>query len=192
VRDPDGPPNLKHKGGPAAKARRHRVWAISSGIFCHISFLAAVGAMILMTHFGMTKSFGRAPTIWGIVCNTLLLAQFPLLHSLLLTKRGGRVLKGLAPRAIGADLTTTTYATIASVQTLALFLLWTPSGIVWWRAHGPVSLAIDAMNAGAWLFLLKAIIDAGLSVQTGRPAIRRCRREAFFACRDSRFTSGSR
>jgi protein-S-isoprenylcysteine O-methyltransferase Ste14 len=158
---------LNPQSGSAAAARRHPIWAISSGVLCHISFLAAVGAMILMTHLGMSRCFGRAPAIWGIVCNGLLLAQFPLLHSLLLTKRGGRVLKGLAPRAIGADLTTTTYATIASFQTLALFLLWTPSGIIWWRAHGAVRLAIDAMNAGAWLFLLKAIIDAGLSVQTG-------------------------
>jgi protein-S-isoprenylcysteine O-methyltransferase Ste14 len=135
------------------------VWAIASGVFCHLSFMAAVGAMIVMTHFGMSRCFGRAPALWGLVCNGLLLAQFPLLHSLLLTRRGGRVLKGLAPRAIGADMTTTTYAAIASLQTLALFLLW--------RAHGALRLVIDGLNAGAWLFLLKAIIDAGLSVQTG-------------------------
>jgi hypothetical protein len=64
-------------------------------------------------------------------------------------------------------LATTTYAIIASVQLLALFALWTPSGIVWWRAEGAAFWAVSTAYAASWLLLLKASFDAGAEVQSG-------------------------
>ena len=96
-----------------------------------------------------------------------LIAQFPLVHSLLLTGRGGRWLARLIPGPHGATLATTTYAIIASAQLLTLFALWTPSGIVWWRADGAAFWAITAAYGASWLILLKASFDAGAEVQSG-------------------------
>ena len=67
----------------------------------------------------------------------------------------------------GKTLATTTYAIIASAQLLALFVLWTPSGIVWWRAEGAVFWAVVAAYGASWLILLKASFDAGAEVQSG-------------------------
>jgi hypothetical protein len=58
-------------------------------------------------------------------------------------------------------LATTTYAIIASAQLLVLFALWTPSGIVWWRAEGAAFWALTAAYAASWLLLMKATFDAG-------------------------------
>ena len=79
--------------------------------------------MIVAMFFGMSESFGRVPAPWFILANVLLVVQFPLAHSLLLSRRGGQILARLAPRAFGLTLATTTYAIIASVQLLALFAL---------------------------------------------------------------------
>jgi protein-S-isoprenylcysteine O-methyltransferase Ste14 len=85
----------------------------------------------------------------------------------LLTGLGGRVLARLIPGPHGQTLATTTYAIIASAQLLVLFALWTPSGIVWWRADGAVFWAVTAAYATSWLILLKATFDAGAEVQSG-------------------------
>ncbi len=80
---------------------------------------------------------------------------------------GMRTLKRLAPMSIGVRMATTTYVILASVQVLSLFVLWTPSGIVWWRADGIVLWLLTGFYTVAWLLLLKAISDAGLALQTG-------------------------
>jgi methanethiol S-methyltransferase len=67
----------------------------------------------------------------------------------------------------GRTLATTTYATIAALQLLALFSLWTPSGIVWWRADGATFWLICAAYATSWAILAKASFDAGAEVQSG-------------------------
>ncbi len=141
--------------------------ALSLGVATHLVFAAAVLAMIMAMFFGLSESFGRVPQPWAWAANLALIVQFPLAHSLFLTARGGRVLARLVPGPHGAALATTTYALIASAQLLALFSLWTPSGIVWWRAEG-WALAVTCMAyAGAWLVLLKASFDAGAEVQSG-------------------------
>lgn len=153
---------------PAALVdRRHFAFAVGAGLVCHLSFIAAVGAMMAMMLYGMGHAFGRVPAPASYVCNALLLLQYPLLHSAMLTRGGSAVLRRLAPSAISSTLVTTTYVILASWQTLALFLLWTPSGVVWWRATGGLWVALCALNVGAWLFLLKAILDAGISLQSG-------------------------
>ena len=137
------------------------------GLICHLTFAAAVLAMIIAMFFGMSESLGRVPAPWAIIANIFLILQFPLTHSMLLSKRGGGVLAKLAPRTFGPTLATTTYAIIASVQLLALFAFWTPSGIIWWQAEGTAFAIICGLYAASWLLLIWACYDAGAEVQSG-------------------------
>ena len=141
--------------------------ALGLGALCHMLFAAGVLAMIVAMFFGLSESLGNVPWPWAALANMALIVQFPLVHSLLLTGPGGRLLARLIPGQHGQTLATTTYAIIASVQILALFALWTPSGIVWWRADGALFWAITAAYGASWLILLKASFDAGAEVQSG-------------------------
>jgi methanethiol S-methyltransferase len=141
--------------------------ALSAGALCHGLFAIAVLAMMLAMFFGMSESFGRVAWPWAAMVNLILILQFPISHSLLLTKTGGRWLHRMLPGPHGATLSTTTYATIASIQLLALFAFWTPSGIVWWRADGLVFWLLCAAYAASWLAVAKASFDAGAEVQSG-------------------------
>ena len=141
--------------------------ALGVGLATHLAFAAGVLAMITAMFFGMSESLGRVPQPFGWAVNAALIAQFPLAHSLLLTGAGGRFLARIIPGPHGTTLASSTYALIASLQLLALFALWTPSGVIWWRAEGALFWAICAAYAGAWLLLLKASFDAGAEVQSG-------------------------
>ncbi len=123
--------------------------------------------MIVAMFFGMSESLGRVPDPWRVPANALLLVQFPLVHSFLLTRVGGRLLSRLAPMGHGGTLATTSYAIVASVQLAVLFLLWTPSGVIWWRAEGVAFSAVCAAYALSWALLIKASYDAGAEVQSG-------------------------
>src|SRR6476659_3826710 len=138
------------------------VVALCYGIVCHACFVLGVGAMMAAMFFGMSRSLGVLPAPWRWPVNALLLVQFPVVHSLLLTKRGRALLARLAPGGTGATLSSTTYATIASLQVLALFALWTPGGEIWWRPHGAAFLAMTMLYAASWLLLGKAMFDASL------------------------------
>ena len=139
--------------------------ALGLGLLTHGAFAAAVLAMIVAMGFGMSESLGRVPWPWAALANAVLILQFPLVHSLLLTGPGGRWLSRLLPH--GGTLATTTYALIASVQLFALFAFWTPTGIVWWRAEGAWLAVTLTIYAAAWAFLIKASWDAGAEVQSG-------------------------
>lgn len=141
--------------------------ALAFGLICHTVFAAGVLAMIAAMFFGMSESLGRVSWPWALLANAGLILQFPVGHSLFLTGPGGRLLARLLPGPHGTTLATTTYAIIASVQLLALFALWTPSGVIWWRAEGNVFWAICAVYAASWLLLIKASFDAGAEVQSG-------------------------
>jgi methanethiol S-methyltransferase len=141
--------------------------ALALGLVCHTIFAAAVLAMIAAMFFGMSESLGRVPWPWAVIANAALILQFPLGHSIFLTGSGSRWLVRLIPGPHGATLATTTYAIIASIQLLALFVLWTPSGVVWWRAEGIAFSAICMAYAASWLLLIKASFDAGAEVQSG-------------------------
>ncbi|MGY6553399.1 MAG: hypothetical protein ACXIUM_02640 [Wenzhouxiangella sp.] len=141
--------------------------AVGMGLLCHLVFALAVIAMIGAMFFGMSESFGRVPWPWALLANALLIVQFPLAHSFFLSGRGGRWLASMVPGPHGRTLATTTYALIASCQLLALFALWTPSGIVWWRAEGWSFWALCTAYAASWLLLIKASFDAGAEVQSG-------------------------
>lgn len=106
-------------------------WALAFGIVCYTLFTLAVLAMVIAMFFGMSKSLGQIPYPWHVVANLLLVLQFPLGHSLFLTRRGRRFLASLAPTPHADTLATTTYAIIASAQLFALFAFWTTSSIVW-------------------------------------------------------------
>lgn len=150
---------------PSGKGRI--ILALTMGAFCHLIFAIAVLSMIVAMFFGMSKSFGAVPWPWAILANAALILQFPLLHSFLLSKRGTGIVSRLIPGPHGPTLSTTTYAIIASLQLAALFLLWTPSGIIWYRAEGTAFVLICAAYAATWLLLLKASFDAGAEVQSG-------------------------
>ena len=141
--------------------------ALLYGALCHALFLFGVGAMVSMMYFGMSASLGTLGAPWSYLANAALLAQFPLLHSFLLTAKGRALLARLAPAGTGVTLAATTYVAIASLQILALFALWSPSGIIWWQAEGATLLFMTALYATAWLLLGKSMADAGLSLQTG-------------------------
>lgn len=141
--------------------------AFAYGAACHTLFALAVIAMIVAMFFGMSESFGRVPDPWSHLANAFLVLQFPLSHSVLLSARGRRALRWLAPRDYAGTLGTTTFALVASLQLLALFALWTPSGIVWWRAEGVWLAVTCTLYALSWLLLIWASYDAGAEVQSG-------------------------
>lgn len=110
--------------------------ALGLGALCHALFAAGVLAMVVAMFYGFSESLGTVPWPWAMLTNAALIVQFPLAHSLRLTRRGALLTARLFPGPHGATLSTTTYAMIAWAQLLALFALWTPSGNVWWRADG--------------------------------------------------------
>ena len=141
--------------------------ALALGVICLTAFAAAVMAMMTAMFFGLSESLGNVPWPWAILTNVALIAQFPVAHSFFLTGHGARWLARLVPGPHGVTLATTTYAIIASAQLLALFVLWTPSGIIWWRAEGMFFWVICIAYALSWLLLAKASFDAGAEVQSG-------------------------
>lgn len=141
--------------------------ALASGVLVHALFGGAVLAMMIAMAFGMSASLGAVPWPWAGLVNAALIAQFPIVHSLLLTGPGARWLARIIPGPHGETLGTTSYAIIASIQLMALFALWTPSGIVWWRAEGLVFAILMIAYGTSWLLLAKASFDAGAEVQSG-------------------------
>lgn len=155
------------KMAAAAGGRRVAILAAAYGLLCHVTFVAAVATMMVVLFSGMRDGLGRAPAPWSWLSNAILLLQFPLLHTALLSRRGTEVLRRLVPGPTGAPLLSTTYALIASLQTGVLFLGWTPSGVVLWQAQGAALTLFEIAHATAWLVLGKAILDAGADLQTG-------------------------
>ena len=164
-------------------ATGRRAVAVSYGLIAHALFLVGVGAMILNLHEGMQWSEGRAHGWFAVAANALLIVQFPVVHSWLLSRRGRAFLGRLAPGGLGGDLSTTTFAALAAIQLALTFLLWSPSGIVWWKPHGAVTAAaLNGLYLLSWLFLGKALYDAGLPLQSGSlgwTAVLRGRRPEF-------------
>lgn len=144
-----------------------RLVAVAWGLLCHGSFLVGVLAMLLGLHQGLRTGLGRLEGAAALVVNAALVLQFPLLHSFFLARPGQRLLAAVTPLGLGRALATTTYATFASLQVLATFALWSPSGVVWWEAQGASRVVLDVLYAGSWLLVVKAMHDAGLGVQSG-------------------------
>ena len=141
--------------------------ALAYGLACHGLFALAVGAMAWSLYHGLTGALVHVGGGWAAALDAALLLQFPLGHSLLLTRRGGRLLGRLAPEPWRGALATTLFAAVASLQLGLTFFLWAPMGEVLWRAEGGALWISRLAFAGSWLLLGKAMWDAGLGVQTG-------------------------
>ncbi|MEZ6015090.1 MAG: isoprenylcysteine carboxylmethyltransferase family protein [Planctomycetota bacterium] len=144
-----------------------RLVAVGYGLATHGLFGLAVTAMVAGLATGMGTGFGtlHGPAAW--TANALLALQFPVLHSLFLAARGREWLGRLAPRGLRRDLATTLFALFASVQVLATFALWSPSGEVWYAPHGGLRGASLTLYAASWLLVMKSMQDAGLALQSG-------------------------
>jgi protein-S-isoprenylcysteine O-methyltransferase Ste14 len=154
------------ENAPPTSPWRRPAIAVLYGVLCHAGFGLGVGTMMAAMFFGMSRSLGVVPAPWSWIANAVLLVQLPVIHSLLLTKRGRAVLTRLALAGSG-PLASTTFALIASLQLIALFGLWSPTGTIWWQAHGAALVSMTVLYVGAWLLLGKAMSDAGLALQTG-------------------------
>jgi len=122
---------------------RDRFLALLYGGVCHLSFLAGAAAMVFALHEGLRTGLGPFEGWAALAANAALVLQFPLLHSLLLSKRGRPWLAKLAPASLARPLGTTLFATFASLQLLAVFLLWSPSGVVLFEPSGALRVAFQ-------------------------------------------------
>ena len=135
--------------------RRRKSVAVIWGVLCHAAFVAAVALMIYVMYTGMQAAWGTLQGPWRWLANALLILQFPLLHSFLLSSPGRQWLQRLAPAGLGSALATTTYVAVASLQVILLFTLWSPGGVVWWRAEGvsneKILVLADEVGNVTWL-----------------------------------------
>ena len=141
--------------------------ALAWGFAAHAAFAVAVGAMVIALYDGLRTGYGTLTGVSAWLANLALLAQFPLLHSWLLSASGRRWLARLAPAEFARELAPTNFALIGSLQVLATFALWSPTGIVLHEASGAGLWLFRALFAASWIFLVKALYDAGLGLQTG-------------------------
>lgn len=141
--------------------------ALVMAVLCHTAFAAAVGSMAWALGTGMQLGCGTLTGTGATLVNLLLALQFPLVHSFLLGVRGRQLIPKLSPLGHGRVLAVTTYAMSASAQLLLTFWAWSPSGIVWHTPHGLLGAGQWTAFVAAWLFLQKALWDAGLGVQSG-------------------------
>jgi protein-S-isoprenylcysteine O-methyltransferase Ste14 len=141
--------------------------AITYGFFCHLIFTASVLAMLISMFFGMSQSFGNISAPFYYFTNLLLLLQFPLAHSFLLSSKGRRYLLFFSPRDYSKTLASTVFALFASIQLFVLFVFWTPTQIIIWEASGPFFIMMCALYGCSWLLLVWASIDAGAELQSG-------------------------
>ena len=141
--------------------------ALLMALLCHSMFLLAVGSMALALGTGLQLGRGPFTGSAALVANLLLVLQFPILHSTLLSRKGRGWLQRLSPVGHGRTLAPSTYVAIGSLQLLLTFWLWTPSGEVWHSPSGISGALQYALFAAAWLFLVKALWDSGLGLQSG-------------------------
>ncbi|MBL8739335.1 MAG: isoprenylcysteine carboxylmethyltransferase family protein [Planctomycetes bacterium] len=147
--------------------RSRRLAALSMALLCHGTFVVAVASMALALATGLQFGRGTLPNWLAPFVNLLLVLQFPVLHSYLLNRRGRPLLQRLSPVGFGRELATSTYVLVGSLQLLLTFWAWTPSGVVWHTPDGVSGGLQWTLFVAAWLFLQKALFDAGLGLQTG-------------------------
>jgi len=146
--------------------RTQRSVALLYGVACHLAFASAVGAMMWKLYTGLHGG-PNLPLGAALAWDILLVLQFPLFHSLLLTDTGGRWMSRMTPARIGTELRTTTFALIASLQLLGTFLCWAPLGPVFGELEGVLKIGSTALYGCGWILLMKSMSDAGLGIQMG-------------------------
>ena len=147
--------------------RRTLATALIWGALTHGSFAVGAGLMVWHMFHGMQATWGAVPWPFAALANLVLLAQFPAIHSLLLTTKGRKVLGLMAPGEHGRTLSPSTYVIASSVSLALLFAFWTPSGVVLYRADGWLFWALTASYAASWGLVAKSIWDAGAGLQSG-------------------------
>ncbi len=145
-------------------AARRILTALFFGALTHGLFALAVGLMIYHLFFGLSASWGSIPYPYAVLANALLVLQFPILHSFLLTDRGRKILALIGP---DERLATSHYAIIASIQLAVTFAFWSPSGVILWQAEGLVFWLMCAAYASAWGLLGLSILQSGFQLQSG-------------------------
>lgn len=140
--------------------------ALAHAAVCHVLFVVAVAAMAVNLHGGMRLGLGPRGGL-AVPWDLMLVAQFGLGHSFLLTRRGARVLRALAPAGVDSTLDTTVFATLASLQVLLVFGFWAPLPVAPVPLTGAAAGAATAVALLAWLTLGAAMAEAGLGVQLG-------------------------
>lgn len=152
---------------PVSYTPAQRFVALGYGMVSHALFLASVVVMFISLYrglsFGMLHLHGWA----AVMDDVLLVAQFAVGHSLLLSDKGRRFMARLAPLNLGRDLSTTVFAGLASLQLLAVFVLWSPSNVIWAAPEGGVKNVLTALYILSWVLLAKSMSDAGLDTQIG-------------------------
>ena len=137
------------------------------GLLCHVIFTASVVTMLVAMFFGMSQSFGKIPAPYSYFFNLLLLLQFPIVHSFLLSSLGKKYLLYFSPKQYSKTLAPTIFALLASIQLFLLFFCWTPTQILIWEASGISYYLMCMLYSLSWLLLIWASIDAGAELQSG-------------------------
>ena len=146
---------------------RDKGTALIYGGICHGLFLLAGLLMFICLYSGFSWQITPQFFLSSYAFNVLLLFQFPILHSFLLTSRGKVILRYFYSVSHKNKLDTTIYASIASFQLIILFLLWKPSGTLVWVADGVLYYVLSFGFVLGWLGLSLSSVQAGFSVQTG-------------------------
>ncbi len=145
---------------------RKRLVVLAYGLCTHLTFLLAVGLMCFSLHNGLSgpgAMFSIPRYIWDLA----LLLQFPIIHSLLLTKQGRSILSVRHRSQTTSNLTTTTFALVASLQLILVFSLWLPTGVMLWEPSPGVRHLFDLGFILSWLLLGKSMWDSDITIQTG-------------------------
>lgn len=144
-----------------------RYTALIYGLVSFALFLSSVVVMMVSLYHGLSTGFVALSGVSAWAVNVLLLMQFALGHSWLLSEKGRRFMTKLAPLGLGKPLSTTIFAGLASIQLLLVFLLWSPSAVMWAAPEGWAMNLLTAAYIGSWLLLGKSMSDAGLEIQMG-------------------------
>ena len=144
-----------------------RALAVVWGAVCHATFLIAISAMATGLFTGMRLGRGTLEGGAAAAANFGLMLQFAVLHSILLSANGRRWMTRLPLAGIAKELSTTTFALFSSLQILAVFVLWSPGGALWFAPDGWVLFGWSLVYASTWILLLKSMADSGLGLQTG-------------------------
>lgn len=160
-------PSIRLKKKMPTYSSAQRTVALLYGIACHLLFGLAIATMAAALFTGLRIGQGTLHDWTAILANSLLILSFPIFHTRLLSSKGRKFMAKLVPLGIGTKLSWTVFSTISSLQLLAVFWLWSPSGIVWWQATGWLRIAIGIAALGAWLLLRESMAQSQITVQTG-------------------------
>ena len=141
--------------------------ALAYGVAGHLIFAASLVVMFLSLYRGLSLGWVHLHGATACLVNFLLLAQFAIGHSWLLSDRGRRFMSHLAPWGLGKPLASTLFATLASIQLLLLFVFWSPSEVLWSAPEGWMRITMTGLYLSSWLVLMKAMMDAGLEIPLG-------------------------